>query len=220
MTTFASKLAHCAAITFALVTGSASATEALNGQYELNSSATQIGANTYTFDFSVTNVNQGVGGQTGFDGFTIFVPDSATFVGATSPVPFTGAEHAPGFWSAGSTTGLNLMGDGSQNLNAPTGFHTFTWWGNYPESVYQIDSTAKFSITLSNVSAGTNTVGMSSYFGFTNPGQASALNQYGYYTTFTADAASPMAAVPEPETYAMLFAGLGLLGAVARRRKA
>lgn len=30
---------------------------------------------------------------------------------------------------------------------------------------------------------------------------------------------STMAPVPEPETYAMLMAGLGLLGAVARRRK-
>lgn len=29
----------------------------------------------------------------------------------------------------------------------------------------------------------------------------------------------PVGAIPEPETYAMLMAGLGLLGAVARRRK-
>ena len=32
-------------------------------------------------------------------------------------------------------------------------------------------------------------------------------------------AVTPTAAIPEPETYAMLFAGLGLLGFVARRRR-
>ena len=29
----------------------------------------------------------------------------------------------------------------------------------------------------------------------------------------------PLALIPEPETYAMLLAGLGLLGFIARRRK-
>jgi hypothetical protein len=41
--------------------------------------------------------------------------------------------------------------------------------------------------------------------------------------TFTSEsgvfANSPIAAVPEPETYAMLLAGLGLMGAFVRRRK-
>jgi hypothetical protein len=32
-------------------------------------------------------------------------------------------------------------------------------------------------------------------------------------------AAAPIAAAPEPETYAMLLAGLGLMGFMARRRK-
>jgi len=37
--------------------------------------------------------------------------------------------------------------------------------------------------------------------------------------TSTGDLNLQVAAIPEPETYAILLAGLGLLGFVARRRK-
>lgn len=49
----------------------------------------------------------------------------------------------------------------------------------------------------------------------------SAVGGDGYFSVseFQADGVM-VAAVPEPETYAMLLAGLGILGAVARRRKA
>ena len=42
----------------------------------------------------------------------------------------------------------------------------------------------------------------------------------GYYSISEFQAVGTIAAVPEPETYAMLLAGLGLMGTVARRRKA
>lgn len=44
-------------------------------------------------------------------------------------------------------------------------------------------------------------------------------NFSGYWADFSAITTSNIAAVPEPETYALLLAGLGLLGFTARRRK-
>lgn len=41
-----------------------------------------------------------------------------------------------------------------------------------------------------------------------------------FYAAVTASGASTVAAIPEPETYAMLLAGLGLIGRIARRRQA
>lgn len=213
-------IAGAAAVLAGLASQSALAVETLSGQYQLTSNATELSANTNTwrFDYAVTNVNQTAGGQTGFDGFTIFVPTSASYVTSTAPAPYAGA---PGYWSEGSGAKLDLMGDGSQSLTAPTGYKAYTWWGQNTQSVYQVNGTAGFSITLSNVSAGQNTIGLSSYFGGAVPtGQGFASNQYGNYTTFTTSGFAPLAAVPEPETYGMLLAGVAVLGLVARRRKA
>ena len=55
--------------------------------------------------------------------------------------------------------------------------------------------TFDFSITLSNVAVGTNTVGVSTYFGYSAATAQSASNQYGNYSTFTGTFASPVAAV-------------------------
>lgn len=40
----------------------------------------------------------------------------------------------------------------------------------------------------------------------------------GFETFFVANATTPVAAIPEPETYALMLAGLGVLGGIARRR--
>jgi len=82
-------------------------------------------------------------------------------------------------------------------------------WGNFDTSLKVV------SLVRSNTSAGSNTT-------FTNYN-----NQYGdslFSLTsaggLTYAAAAATAPVPEPETYAMLLAGLGLMGAIARRRTA
>jgi len=53
---------------------------------------------------------------------------------------------------------------------------------------------------------------------FTSFGGTPYSGYAGSQTTFGLDTLTIAAAVPEPETYAMLLAGLGLMGAVARRR--
>jgi hypothetical protein len=195
----------------------------VSGQYTLQYSVAAVAGQSheYVFNYAITNVAQGyAGSQTGLDGFTVYIPTSATVLNVTVPTPYAGS---PGFWSNSASPSLSLGGNGSQDMVAPAGYQAYTFWGQNTESVYQQNGTAHFSLTLGNVSLGTNTVGISSYYGFATPpsGQQYVSNQWGNYTTFTTQAMSAVtvAAVPEPETYAMLLAGLGIMGAVARRRR-
>lgn len=57
----------------------------------------------------------------------------------------------------------------------------------------------------------------------TNRTERSRYFQLGWFNQFQLDSGitpRPITAIPEPETYALLLAGLGIIGAVARRRKA
>jgi hypothetical protein len=89
------------------------------------------------------------------------------------------------------------------------------WWGGSYSNTSQ-----SFDIT-STLAAGNHTL---TIYGLENCCSGNQQTQFkvgnGNFTSFNNnDGLAAVAAVPEPETYAMLLAGLGMMGAIARRRK-
>jgi hypothetical protein len=93
------------------------------------------------------------------------------------------------------------------NLDKPYSFaDTFTGAGN---SGFVFALTSSEASALQAVFAPGDRVGLS----------ASASNATGGFETFSVGNSPTVAAVPEPETYALILGGLGFVGFIARRRK-
>lgn len=124
---------------------------------------------------------------------------------ALSPGPFSG------------TVSVNLDGTDSVNFFAAIiGDQGFSF---LPEN--EATNDFKFTAVLNNVSPLTLTVsGFSGSTGFdgngVETGQLLAAAAGSYTLTI---AATPVAAIPEPETYALMLAGLAFVGVWSRRRR-
>jgi hypothetical protein len=151
------------------------------------------------------------GGEFNFD-------SSSTLPNGTSarPVGSTG-----NFWSIGTSSGQNTTG--VVTFANPVNYYGFLWGSpdRYNTVSFYNGNTLIQSFDGSVIKQPPN--GDQSYAKFLNvfADQGNVITKVTFSSTsnaFETDNHAFAAAVPEPETYAMLLAGLGLIGAIARRR--
>ena len=134
-------------------------------------------------------------------------------MGTPSGSPFPGAYVEVGFGSNfGPNTTLNLFEAGNNAESA----HIFLWSDNGGNVQFEVTRgvSDEISIDLSVYAGALSSIGGTA---FTKVG-IGGLDLNGASKGFDLDAVS-ISAVPEPETYAMMLAGLGIVGWMARRRR-
>ena len=192
----------------------------------LGLSSTAYAATTITFDeYASNNNNTPITSLYASLGVTFGNDNSGTWGGLGS--------GDPGSWSLLGTNGSAFLGN-----NGLRNGSTYTTTVNFASLINSVS----FDVSRSNGSSDGQTLTAEVYRTGALVGTQSitlgAINQWstisfsnGSYDTLvlkgSANGFSPygidnlqIAAVPEPETYALFMAGLGLMGTVARRRKA
>jgi len=118
-----------------------------------------------------------------------------------------------------SPTGATLFSSGP--FTPVTFQDTLTGAGN-SGFVFGLDATQADAAqrTAFTGTFGNNIVGLSAAAGQGGAAPSGLAATGGFETFFVANGTTPVAAIPEPETYALMMAGLGIVGFAARRRKA
>ncbi|MEO7938433.1 MAG: lamin tail domain-containing protein [Burkholderiaceae bacterium] len=118
---------------------------------------------------------------------------------------------------------LKVLGGYTNNLGRGDEINLFDQGGNLVDRLAYGDQI--FAGTIRTQTAGGTAVSVAALTPYTvtatNWALSSTTDGYGSVMALSGDVGNPgqfIAAVPEPETYAMLLAGLGLIGAIARRR--
>ena len=137
----------------------------------------------------------------GFEGWSFFNPEGSWIKLFLDWTVLAGGDSTSGDWEF-QPSPINGAQGGGGGLGLPI-----------PGSFVALDNVSSFTV---NVAAsiwggghGAFGDGKGAFLGF---------SQLGMHTVYT-EGNPVMAPVPEPETYAMMLAGLGLLGVMARRRK-
>lgn len=115
-----------------------------------------------------------------------------------------------------SATGTVLFTSGA--FSSQTFADTQTGAGN-SGFVFALDAAQQAAAALAfGAGFGSNVVGLSASAGCNAGSPSGCLGATGGFETFFVANSGPVAAIPEPETYTMLLAGLGVIGMLARRR--
>jgi len=147
------------------------------------------------------------GGDLGYSGLNAVGSVIQTWYNNTAGLNIDGNSYNT--QAAPANLGIGNLVTGTENVqyDASTNVLSMTGTLNVDGSIYNISDSK--SIDLSAAFGSTMTMG------FTGATGGSYADQ-----RITSFSVNSVPAVPEPETYAMLLAGLGALGFVARRRKA
>ncbi|MFT3735771.1 MAG: PEP-CTERM sorting domain-containing protein [Rhodocyclaceae bacterium] len=112
--------------------------------------------------------------------------------------------------------GANVITDTTSGLYQGSNNAMKTNWNG--KVTWSATGSATSELDFYGLQGGVNGVGSTAKVGATNFNGKFALNADTGVLTWTTQVAVPVAAVPEASTYAMLLAGLGLMGLMARRR--
>ena len=207
-------------------------TQANAFSYSITNTATSFEAGATTIDFGASPVDNTlpvVGAAAAGDvvyagtaagvGFTY--TDGALYNPSVSPITNITARpigSTDNFWSIG-TSPAPQTGPGVATFTAPLSYYGFLWGSvdQYNKVEFYSGATLVGSFTPPPPANGDQ--GASKYFNaYAGAGQQfTTIKFYSTGNAFETDNHAVIA-VPEPETYAMLLAGLGLMGTIVRRR--